>query len=651
MARKYDELKKKLDILEVYKSMGVKFTGRISDQGFAECHDPFRRDEKPSAGVYIRQGPGRGTLHRFVPSSGYRENVRFFEACRELHPKIGGASNNEIYDFFAEQLGEPVRKHVATYDYADESGNLIAQKLKYKPKDFLWRRRDPANPEKWIWNRTGCKVGLYNLPAMVSSPGETVFICEGEKDADRLISMGLLATTPPDGAGKWQDAYNVHLRDRDLILLADRDEVGESHVYDVASKLLVDGSKGTLKVITFPDLPRKGDVSDWLDKGHTKEDLVARVKETPLYDPATRPAPVVDETKPAAQARDRSFRLIHFADIEVRPPEWIAKGFMEKDSLALIFGDPGTGKSFLAIDLAACVATSRPFHGKSTMPGPVVYIAGEGQNGIKRRFMAWAIHNHTQLDEAPLFISLIPAALSDAAYSAQVTQAIDAIANHHGAPVLVVIDTLARNFGPGDENSTVDMNRFIAAADTIRALHKAAVLIVHHSGHAEKNRARGSMALKGALDAEYRVEKDDQGTMRVEATKMKDAAAPPPSAFFLVPVNLPMKDEDGNQVTSAVLEEIDWAPKETKRSKTEGTGRIQSLILEKLKKLYAEHRRNVIADGRSADDAAVKLYDWKEACEVGKSSFYAAKDALLKLGLIKEEKPYVFLVEDQPLEG
>ena len=112
---------------------------------------------------------------------------------------------------------------------------------------------------------------------------------------------------------------------------------------------------------------------------------------------------------------------------------------------------------------------------------------------------------------------------------------------------MIVVDTLARNFGAGDENSTQEMGAFIAAMDDMRANWPGAVvLIVHHSGHGEKQRARGAMALKGALDFEYRLEKED-AALTLANTKMKDAE-PPAEMFF----SLDGVDLDGGAKSAAL---------------------------------------------------------------------------------------------------
>jgi RecA-family ATPase len=98
----------------------------------------------------------------------------------------------------------------------------------------------------------------------------------------------------------------------------------------------------------------------------------------------------------------------------------------------------------------------------------------------------------------------------------------------NGAPSLIVFDTLARNFGAGDENNTSDMNKFVAAIDALRGAYPGCTaIVVHHTCHGDKSRARGSMVLTAAADAEYRVEKK-YASVTVRNTKMKDAAPPLP---------------------------------------------------------------------------------------------------------------------------
>ncbi len=215
------------------------------------------------------------------------------------------------------------------------------------------------------------------------------------------------------------------------------------------------------------------------------------------------------------------------------------------------FGDPASGKSFVAVDVGLSVATGHPFHGREVKQGAVFFIAGEGHNGLARRFHAWSRARGVTLEGVPLFKSERAAQFLDKDSAQAVAQSVQELASQHGDPTLIIIDTLARNFGAGDESSTRDMSEFIAAVDELKAQFTGCtVLIIHHSGHADKQRARGAMALKGALDFEYRIEKQDD-QMRLVCTKMKDAPEPDDLAFAFRTVQI------DHETTSAVLEETD----------------------------------------------------------------------------------------------
>lgn len=303
----------------------------------------------------------------------------------------------------------------------------------------------------------------------------------------------------------------------------------------------------------------------------------------------------------AAQLHEGStrcaFRLVRACDMEFKAPSWLVRGILEWDGTVGVFGDPAVGKTQLALGIGASVAVGCDFHGHEVKQSPVIYIAGEGGNGLRRRTRAWEIARGQSLEGAPLFMSTKATALTDMDEAEALMAEVDAVAREHGAPGLVVVDTVARNFGPGDENSTQDMGAFIAAADRIRARYACTVLLVHHTGHGDKSRARGAMALKGALDAEYRLEKDDDGTVRMTATKMKDAAEPEPLAFRIAQVELDLVDDRGEPVTSAVLDPIGYAPPKTKTPR----GKWQGFALQKLR-----------AMGGVGEE--VPLNEWRQAC-------------------------------------
>ncbi|MDP9366716.1 MAG: DNA primase, partial [Chloroflexota bacterium] len=175
------------------------------------------------------------------------------------------------------------RRIVAAYDYRDADGVLLYQVVRYEPKEF--RQRRPNGKGGWIWNLDDVPRVLYRLPELrAADPTEPVFLVEGEKDADNLVALALVATTNAGGATEWQGEFAEALRDRVVVLLPDNDEAGRKHVAVVGRSLL--GIARELRVLDLPDLPPKGDVSDWLAGGGTAEDLRRLAAEAPAWAPS-----------------------------------------------------------------------------------------------------------------------------------------------------------------------------------------------------------------------------------------------------------------------------------------------------------------------------------------------------------------------------
>ncbi len=248
-----------------------------------------------------------------------------------------------------------------------------------------------------------------------------------------------------------------------------------------------------------------------------------------------------------------SFPFSHVSALlkEPIPLDWLVQDYLLPESLVMLFGEPACGKSLLALRWSVELVLNDQ---------PVFIIAGEGHFGFSRRLKALAteIDCEDELAEAPLIISDNGTALLDSEKLKITLDSMDEQVKEYGKPKLIIIDTLNRNFGPGEENSASNVSNLIQALDSIRERYKTTILIVHHSGHTKQNRARGSSALLGAVDTELCLSKSDEEHIRIlEVTKMKDATTPEPKAFTIKQVELPWSDTNGNFETSVIIEPSD----------------------------------------------------------------------------------------------
>lgn len=190
---------------------------------------------------------------------------------------ILGALDLKKADLFppSNRNGKP--EVVATYDYCDEQGAVLFQVCRTLPKGFFQRRPDGRGG--WINNLRNTRKVPFHLPEFLAAdPSQAVFVVEGEKDALAVEALGLVATCSPGGVAKWKMEYSSLLRDRIVILLPDNDPPGEKHMEEVLESVRHHAAE--VKVLRLPDLPPKGDVSDWIASGGDRARLLQLVQET-----------------------------------------------------------------------------------------------------------------------------------------------------------------------------------------------------------------------------------------------------------------------------------------------------------------------------------------------------------------------------------
>ncbi len=266
---------------------GVQQTGRGQWKALCPAHD----DRHPSLSVAEGDG-GKALLHCFAGCA-YPDIINALGLSGEVPAARANGRSKGAKPAAKPAAPPPARPQakagpprdiVATYDYRDASGQVLFQKVRYEPKAFAIRRPRPNRPG-YAWGLGGVAPVLYRLPELIdpATDWQPVYLCEGEKDADRVAGRIHVATCNFDGAGKWRADYNDLFADRVVYILADNDDMGRAHAEHVAAQLY--GIAQTVKIIHLPGLPDKGDVSDWLDAGYTVGDLEHVCLMTPGWQP------------------------------------------------------------------------------------------------------------------------------------------------------------------------------------------------------------------------------------------------------------------------------------------------------------------------------------------------------------------------------
>lgn len=386
------------------------------------CHSPLRPDKNPSFSILPDSETEPGCFRDFA--TGDTGSMAELARLLDVDPHATFTAKQEM-----------------VYDYVDEDGKLLFQSKRYynaKGKKCFAQQR-PNGVGGWINslddrdNNIYTRRVLYRLPELLAADEqEIVFLCEGEKDVDRLISLLFVATTNPLGAakGKWRDEYSSSLAGRHVAILEDNDDTGRSHCQEVAQALA--GIAASNKIIRLPGLLEHGDVSDWLDAGNTIDALQNIVDSTPTWtnensnnlfftgtdalplipdvtDPqepekslllagplsrskqqetegatsGTLPlekitiAPLADSTN-GAEKKVRIFPMI--AELLDEPEEeipWLVHNLLPSGGVSLLAAKPKCGKSTLTRNLALSVARGDSFLGRATVQAPVVYVSLE----------------------------------------------------------------------------------------------------------------------------------------------------------------------------------------------------------------------------------------------------------------------------------
>lgn len=268
------QIRERLPILQVATDGGL-YIQMKGKRHFALC--VWHSEDTPSMELYPDQNKGycHGCKKRFdsIDLWAYFNNCSTSDAIRRLKEQL------RLNDGQDKQKS----KITAVYDYKAQDGTLIYQVLRKEPKAFIQRR--PDNKGGWMYDLQGVEPIPYRLPKITKaiSNGESVLIVEGEKDADKLAAMGFASTCNSGGAGKWTEVHSQYLPpNTEVVIIPDNDDPGHKHAETIAAQLIKRGCR--VKVINLPGISIKGDVSDWLNAGRCKNDLLRQIESAPYQE-------------------------------------------------------------------------------------------------------------------------------------------------------------------------------------------------------------------------------------------------------------------------------------------------------------------------------------------------------------------------------
>lgn len=354
------------------RGQGERCAGFVSDDGrYAHCTRPefaeglTPNDASPPTYAHFLDGPCRcGKEHHGGAVAAYTASAIPAAPIRPLGMIQTG------------------RRILATYPYRSPSGAVLYDAVRFEPKGFM--PRHPGDSGEMVPGLDGVSERVpYHLPELLAEPTRAVLWTEGEKDADRLARAELLATTTIGGAKSFRKKaaeYAAHFRDRGVVaILPDNDDDGRAYAADVASALHAVGV--AVRVVELPGLPPKGDVSDWLDAGHTAAELRALVKSAPTWSP--EPTAEISSAEPPAvppaTRRERRPRITIASSVQPEDVNWIWYGYLPLGKATMLTGDAGLGKSTITCDLAARVTRGWPMPDGTPgiQPAGVVMIGTE----------------------------------------------------------------------------------------------------------------------------------------------------------------------------------------------------------------------------------------------------------------------------------
>jgi len=320
----------------------------------------------------------------------------------------------------------------------------------------------------------------------------------------------------------------------------------------------------------------------------------------------------------------KKFRSILLSEwVKRPPPKWLIHNTLPQADLAMMYGAPGSGKSFFAMDLALCIATGRSWRDKDTEKGDVMWIAAEAAASMINRAKAYMLHHDVALTDSFRIIVETP----DFNMVEHIRE-IGLEAKKY-RPVLIIVDTLTAAAGGANENSGQDMAKILAACRALHAASRALILLIHHSGKDASKGARGWSGLRAAMQTEIEMDQLANGERIAKIAKQRDGEQDIEFPFRLLSVDLP--DVDGVSQTSCVVESEETGFEEELIEESEGGSYVALTDLENGEDhLGIAAFKNVLEELEDDTETSITLQHFRE------SGHYDVSDTKIKLSTCRE---------------
>ena len=529
-------------------------------------------------------------------------------------------------------ISTPVLEH--EWHYTDEDGTSLFIKQRFKTFDSKGKTYKTLRvmPDGTRVGKLGdCRLVPYKLPELrqATAAGRVVYITEGEKAADALGSLGVVATTSHAGAGGWNDDLNQYFKDANVVVVPDNDLVGWHYAQKVTEALIPFAK--SVRVLDLNLSNPKEDAYEWVNRYDGSRTLLAQIaKACPVVESPTdvhtpqRLLYLLETPQAAEEATKSRFLVESWDSIKDEPVEWLVESIIPKRAFIALFAPPASWKSFIALDLAEAIATGRDWMGyKIPKKGAVLFISGEGHGGMGARVKACKIQNNSP-DGANMYVirAQINIRSSQEDFDSLVAAINELVAQIDEPLEIIILDTLMRMSGGNfNENSSEDMGGFISQTGKLQQLYNCALMVIHHSGKHIKG-LRGHSSLLGAVDTELEITRQDSvinsadpsviGNAILTVSKQKDGADSIVVGIEVVLVEIGTSSLGFEITTSlAIRQNQDIAGSNPKGSKNNaGSGGNQKIEMDSLYKAIKAKGSYRVVDGTSR--FGVSLDDWKD---------------------------------------